>query len=94
MMENYIDYINKFKRLDIDDKRKEIVNNFNELFNVLYTYNNKFDISKDLLPIFRRYNNEDEFLDLLFTYIISFKEENAKLIKYLIKNRDWFLYNT
>lgn len=88
MMENYIDYINKFKRLDIDDKRKEIVNNFNELFNVLYTHNNKFDISKDLLPIFRRYNNEDEFLDLLFTYIISFKEENAKLIKYLIKNRD------
>ena len=87
-MENYIDYINKFKRLDIDDKRKEIVNNFNELFNVLYTHNNKFDISKDLLPIFRRYNNEDEFLDLLFTYIISFKEENAKLIKYLIKNRD------
>lgn len=86
MMENYTNYIEAFRKLDIDDKKEEIIKNFNELFNLLYTYNNNFDLDKSLLPVFKSYETDDEFLDLLFTYIISFKEENAKLIKYINEN--------
>lgn len=85
-MENYTNYIEAFRKLDIDDKKEEIIKNFNELFNLLYTYNNNFDLDKSLLPVFKSYETDDEFLDLLFTYIISFKEENAKLIKYINEN--------
>ncbi len=87
MIEKYINYINVFKKLDVDDKKEEIIKNFNELFNLLYTYNNNFDLDKNLLPIFKSYESDDEFLNLLFTYIISFKEENAKLIKYITENK-------
>ena len=52
MIEKYINYINVFKKLDVDDKKEEIIKNFNELFNLLYTYNNNFDLDKNLLPIF------------------------------------------
>lgn len=87
MMEKYINYVEKFNKLDIEDKKKIIIDNFNELYNVLYTYNNKLDISKDLLPVYQNYSTDEEFLNLLFTYIISFKEENANLIKYITENK-------
>jgi hypothetical protein len=37
----------------------------------------------DILPIYSNYSNEDEYFNLLFSYIISLKEENAKLLEKL-----------
>ena len=43
------------------------------------------DKIKYILSLFQgeldKYSNDDEYLNLLFSYIISLKEENAKLIE-------------
>ena len=43
--------------------------------------NKKIDNMNEVLPIYNNYSNDDEYFNLLFTYIISLKEENAKLIE-------------
>ena len=81
MKEEYLNLIRKFRNLDIDDKKQEIINNTFELLKLLYLTNKKIDNYNELLPILKDYQNEDEYYDQLFTYIISLKEENAKLIE-------------
>ena len=80
MEERYIELINSFKKLDINDKRSEIHKNMLELLNLLYNVNKNINDMNDVLPIFSNYEDEKQFLDSLFSCIISIKEENAKLI--------------
>ena len=81
MNEKYINLIKNFKQLDIDDKKQEIMNNTFELLKLLYLTNKKIDNYNELLPVLKDYQDEDEYYNQLFTYIISLKEENAKLIE-------------
>ena len=81
MEESYLKYIESFNELDIEDKKKEIKNNLYDLLRLLYFTNKKIDNMNEVLPIYNNYSNEDEYFNLLFTYIISLKEENAKLIE-------------
>lgn len=83
MEESYIKYIKSFNDLDIEDKKEEIKNNLYDLLKVLYFANNKIDNMNKTLPIYRNYSNEDEYFSLLFTYIVSLKEESAKLLEKL-----------
>ena len=80
MNEKYINLIKKFKQLDIDDKKEEIMNNTFELLKLLYLTNKKIDNYNELLPVLHDYQDEDEYFIQLFTYIISLKEETAKLV--------------
>lgn len=81
MEESYLKYIESFNELDIEDKKEEIKNNLYELLRLLYFTNKKIDNMNEVLPVYNNYSNEDEYFNLLFTYIISLKEENAKLIE-------------
>ena len=81
MEESYLKYIESFNELDIEDKKEEIKNNLYDLLRLLYFTNKKIDNMNEVLPIYNNYSNDDEYLNLLFTYIISLKEENAKLIE-------------
>ena len=81
MEESYLKYIESFNELDIEDKKEEIKNNLYDLLSLLYFTNKKIDNMNEVLPIYNNYSNEDEYFNLLFTYIISLKEENAKLIE-------------
>ena len=81
MEESYLKYINNFNELDIEDKKEEIKNNLYDLLRLLYFTNKKIDNMNEVLPIYNNYSNDDEYFNLLFTYIISLKEENAKLIE-------------
>lgn len=81
MKEEYFNYIKSFNQLDIEDKKEEIKNNLYELLNLLYFTNKKIDNMNEVLPIYNNYSNDDEYFNLLFSYIISLKEENAKLIE-------------
>lgn len=81
MEESYLKYIESFNELDIEDKREEIKNNLYDLLRLLYFTNKKIDNMNEVLPIYNNYSNDDEYFNLLFTYIISLKEENAKLIE-------------
>ena len=83
MEESYIKYIKSFNDLDREDKKDEIKNNLYDLLKVLYFANNKIDNMNKTLPIYRNYSNEDEYFSLLFTYIVSLKEESAKLLEKL-----------
>ena len=83
MEEKYLNLVNSFKNLDIDDKKKEIIKNIGELLILLYKVNNSFDYDNKALPVINDYEDEDEdeYYNMLFTYIISLKEENAKVIE-------------
>ena len=81
MKEEYFNYIKSFNQLDIEDKKEEIKNNLYELLNLLYFTNKKIDNMNEVLPIYNNYSNDNEYFNLLFSYIISLKEENAKLIE-------------
>ena len=81
MEESYLKYIESFNELDIEDKKEEIKNNLYDLLRLLYFTNKKIDNMNEVLPIYNNYSNDDEYFNLLFTYIISLEEENAKLIE-------------
>lgn len=86
MVEKYINYYNKFRELDNEDKKKEIVEHFKELILLLYKMNKNIDDNNEILPVLDKYEDDDEFLNLMFTYIITLKEENSKLIDYIMKS--------
>jgi len=81
MIDKYINYFNSFKVLDTEDKKEEIINHFKDLIELLYKINKYYDNNNEILPILDKYETDEEFLDLLFTYIITLKEENAKMIE-------------
>lgn len=78
MKQEHINLVNSFKKLDNDDKKNEILKNVLELLKLLYITNKSNDNYN--LPISNNYEYDSEYYDMLFAYIISIKEENAKLI--------------
>ena len=86
MEEQHYKLINAFKNLDVEDKKQEIFKNIHELLNLLYYTNKKIDEFNKILPVLNSEESEDEYFDKLFTYVISLKEENAKLIEKINNN--------
>ena len=86
MEERYIKLIEAFQKLDIEDKKEEILKNIYDLLKLLYFTNKSIDSDNNILPVFTKSENEDEYYEQLFTYVIFLKEENAKLIEKVIKN--------
>lgn len=86
MQEKYNDYFMSFRELDEESKKQEIIKNMRELLSLLYSTNNKLLVDNNMLPVLKNTDNDEEYFDLLFTYIISLKEENAKLIEYLLRD--------
>lgn len=80
MEEKHLNLLESFKRLDINDKKEEIIKNTYELLNLLYVTNKNTNQFNTMLPVYNNYDSEEEYFNLLFSYIISLKEENAKLI--------------
>ena len=82
-MKEYNELINDFSSIDIVKKRKEIINEIQEILMVCH----KLSDSKDAILVHNNMKNldkkdfsEEEFLDGLYAYIISMKEEIAKNI--------------
>lgn len=71
MENNFQKYISAFNGLDNNDKKEEIIKHFKELFDYLKKVNN-IDY-----PIYDDYDNDDEFLSVAFTYLITIKELSA-----------------
>lgn len=83
MIEKYIKYVNAFEQLDDEDKKKEIINQLKELLEILYSVNCNMDNKNELLPVIDSLKDE-KFLSQVLTYILSIKEENAKILDYLL----------
>ena len=79
MRPEYVKMVKAFMELSIEDKREEILKNIKELMSIYYRYNNMVDNTNTALPVLNDYSDEDKFCDALFTYLISLKEETAKL---------------
>ncbi len=81
-MENkYINLIKEFKKLDVEDKKEEILLEISKLLQLLYYENKKIDDLNTCLDVLNKYSDDSSYFDVLYTYIISLKEENAKLIE-------------
>ena len=81
----YINLIRNFKKLDIEDKKEEILKKIYELIQLLYLENKKIDSFNTPLVILQEYTDDDSYFDLLFTYVMTLREENAKLIEKIEK---------
>ena len=87
MKEEYLKYILAFKKLSTDNKQTEILSQLIELIQFTNTINNRLNDAEKPLPVLTTADNEDEYLDQLFTLLLSLKEENGKLVNYLIENK-------
>ena len=85
MESKYLKYVEAFKRLDVEQKKKEIFVQMLELLKLLYMTNHKINEENKMLPVLDDYHDEEEYLDELFSLLISIKEENAKLIEFFMK---------
>ena len=74
----YYDLVSSFSDLDIEDKKEEVLKHSLELLQLLYLKNKEFDKEAEVLPVLNKYRDEEEYFNLLFSCIISLKEENAK----------------
>lgn len=82
------EYVEAFKQMETNDKRKEIIRNINEItamFDILATESNiqlSYFKSKEVTELKDGYESEDDYLEALLVYI-----ENAKSIlgQYLTK---------
>lgn len=83
MEENYINLLKNFKELDEIDKKNEILKKTYELIKLLYYENKKIDNSNSALGILSSFNDDDEYYNLLFSYIMTLREESAKIIEKL-----------
>lgn len=71
-MENsFQKYISTFNELTTDDKKEELIKHFKELFEYLKKINN-IDY-----PLYDEYEDDDEFLSVAFSYLITIKELSA-----------------
>ncbi len=85
MEENYINLIKAFKGLEIEDKKEEILKKMYELIQLLYLENKKIDNFNTPLGILKEYSDDDSYYNLLFSYVMTLREENAKLIEKIEK---------
>ena len=85
MEENYINLIATFKGLEIEDKKEEILKKMYELIQLLYLENKKIDNFNTPLGILKEYSDDDSYYNLLFSYVMTLREENAKLIEKIEK---------
>lgn len=84
MNNSYVEMVKAFSELDVDSKREEILKNTLELLHLMYYVNKKQDSLNEALPTLQEYDSEEEYLDELFTVLISLKEESAKVINRII----------
>ena len=80
MNEKYVKMVQQFKELDIEDKKEEILKVLYDELRLLYLENKKIDDYNEPLGVFKKYDDDDSYFDLLFTYIMSLRDENDKLI--------------
>lgn len=81
MQEKYYRYALAFQNLDTDEKKEHVLSLIREIFTDVYKVNGDLELYTDIFE--RDYETDDEFLNLLFNYLVNLKyltEENMKAI--------------
>lgn len=84
--EKYNNYVNSFKSLDYDEKKEFIISELNELIKAFYKINIDYNKTDKILPVEEDYETDDEFLNKIFTQILSLKEISADTLSIILDN--------
>lgn len=82
MKEKYKNYLDAFNNLDIDEKKEFILSLVKEMLVDAYKINNMIGLDTELFDEY--YETDDEFLNLLFNYLVNLKdltEDNMDILK-------------
>ena len=86
MEEKYNNYLDAFSKLDIADKRQEIINELLNIIKVFYKVNTDFNLNVKLLPVKSDYESEEEYLNSLISYVISLRELSSGAVNLIGDN--------
>ena len=86
MEEKYNNYLDAFSKLDIADKRQEIIDELLNIIKVFYKVNTDFNLNVKLLPVKSDYKSEDEYLNSLISYVISLRELSSGAVNLIGDN--------
>lgn len=79
----YKNLLESFSDLEEEDKLEEIIKHVSELREFLEITNKKYDENNEMLDVLEEADTDEfgEKLDVIFSYVISIKEEVAKLFE-------------
>ena len=87
MEEAYSKYIEAFENLDIDEKREHLLLLLKEIFQEEYNVNGKLGINSDIY-ISDDYESEDDYLKVMFNYLVHLKILSKDNLNYLLRKDD------
>ena len=87
MEEVYSKYIEAFDELDTDEKREHLLLLLKEIFQEEYDINKKFGINSDIYTS-DDYEDEDDYLKVMFNYLVNLKILSKDNLDYLLRKDD------
>lgn len=87
MEEAYSKYIEAFENLDTDEKREHLLLLLKEVFQEEYDVNSKLGINSDIYTS-DDYESEDDYLKILFNYLVNLKILSKDNLNYLLRKDD------
>lgn len=87
MEEAYSKYIETFNNLDTDEKREHLLLLLKEIFQEEYNVNGKLGINSDIY-ISDDYESEDDYLKVMFNYLVNLKILSKDNLNYLLRKDD------
>ena len=87
MEEAYSKYIEAFENLDTDEKREHLLLLLKEVFQEEYDVNSKLGINSEIY-ISDDYESEDDYLKVMFNYLVHLKILSKDNLNYLLRKDD------
>lgn len=87
MEEAYSKYVEAFNNLDTDEKREHLLLLLKEIFQEEYNVNGKLGINSDIY-ISDDYESEDDYLKVMFNYLVNLKILSKDNLNYLLRKDD------
>ena len=88
MEQKYNNYLDSFNNLDVDEKREHLLLLLKNIFNEANDINNKLGINSDVY-ISDEYESEDDYLKVMFNYLVNLKILSKDNLEYLLRSFKW-----
>ena len=88
MDQKYSNYLESFNSLDVDEKREHLLLLLKDIFDEANDINNKLGINSDVY-ISDEYESEDDYLKVMFNYLVNLKILSKDNLEYLLRSFKW-----
>ena len=88
MDQKYSNYLESFNSLDVDEKREHLLLLLKDVFDEANDINNKLGINSDVY-ISDEYESEDDYLKVMFNYLVNLKILSKDNLEYLLRSFKW-----